>query len=156
MWVVQDQRTPNKRAWQGRGGSKLKLRPPPALAAPSSQPAARATSRPVPATRRSSTQPMSDRATKKSVRFGTFITVLPNWLKMTFFRPLLRRKRSARKGGGHQDDRRELDVARTSRSRRPQRCRFAPRFSAIFTFLGKKVVYPLDNLGASSTNFQSR
>jgi hypothetical protein len=34
MWVVQDQRIPNKRAWQGRGGSKLKLRPPPALAAP--------------------------------------------------------------------------------------------------------------------------
>ncbi len=36
--------------------------------------------------------------------------------------------------------------------------RFAPLFSAIFTFLGKKVVYPspLDNLGASSTNFQSQ
>jgi hypothetical protein len=68
MWVVQDQRTPHKRPWQGRGSSKLKLRPPPALAAPSSQPAARATSRPVPATRRSSTQLVSDRATKKSVR----------------------------------------------------------------------------------------
>jgi hypothetical protein len=83
-------------------------------------------------------------------QIGMFITVLQNWLKLTFFRPLLRRKRRARKGGGHQDDRRELDVARTSRSRRPQRCRFAPQFSAIFTFLCKKVVYPLDNLGASS------
>ncbi len=56
--------------WQGRGSSKLKLRPPPALAAPSSQPAARATLRQVPATRQSSTQPVSGSATK--------ITVLPN------------------------------------------------------------------------------
>jgi hypothetical protein len=91
----------------------------------------------------------------RNEEIGTFITVLQNRLKMTFFRPLLRRKRSSRKGGGHQDDRQELDVARTSRSRRPHRCRFAPLFSAIFTYLGKKVVYPPDNLGASCTNFHS-
>jgi hypothetical protein len=77
---------------------------------------------------------------------------------MIIFRPLLRslRKRSARKGGGHQDDRRELDVARTSRSRRLLQIRPPPDSAIFFTFLGKKVVYPLDNLGASSTNFQSR
>jgi hypothetical protein len=73
---------------------------------------------------------------------------------MNIFRLLLRRKRSARKGGGQQDDRLELAVARTSRSRRPQVR--PPPDSAIFTFLGKKVVYPLDNLGASRKIFQSR
>jgi hypothetical protein len=57
----------HKRPWQGQGSSKLKLMPPPTLAAPSSQPAARATLRPVPENRRSSTQPVSGRATKKSV-----------------------------------------------------------------------------------------
>ncbi len=78
-------------------------------------------------------------------------------LKMNIFRPLLRRKRSTQTGGGQQDDRRELAVARTSSSRRPHRCRTSavhqPLNSAIFTFLGKKVVYPPANLGASSTNF---
>ncbi len=75
-------------------------------------------------------------------------------LKMNIFRPLLRRKRSAQTGRGHQDDRRELAVARTSSSRRLHRCRFArpqiPQLSHL------KVVYPPANLGASCTNFQSR
>jgi hypothetical protein len=83
----------------------------------------------------------------------------PSFLKMTILPPLLRRKRRALTGGGPLEDLRDIAVARTRRFRSPQRCRFAPLFSAIFTFLGKnikKVVYPLDNLGASRTNFQSR
>jgi hypothetical protein len=73
VWVVQDQRTPPKRPWQGRGSSKLKLsllRPHPAT---SSQPAASATSRPVPENRLSSTQPVSSRATYRYV-----YNILPN------------------------------------------------------------------------------
>jgi hypothetical protein len=58
-------------------------------------------------------------------------------LKMNIFRLLLSRKRSALKGGGQQDDRLELAVARTSRSRRQQV--HPPPDSAIFTFLRKKV-----------------
>jgi hypothetical protein len=36
MWVLQDERTPHKRPWQGRGTgrSKLKLRPPPGHGGP--------------------------------------------------------------------------------------------------------------------------
>ncbi len=63
-----------------------------------------------------------------------------SWLKMTFFRPLLRRKWSARKGGGHQDDRRELDVARTNRSRRPHRFKFArPQIPPFSHFSDRKL-----------------
>ena len=80
-------------------------------------------------------------------------TFSPSFLKMTILSPLLRRKRRALTGGGPRDDLRDIAVARSRRFRSPQRSRFAPLFSAIFTFLGKKVVYPLDNLGASSTNF---
>jgi hypothetical protein len=83
-------------------------------------------------------------------------TFLPNYLKMTFLSPLLRRKRRALTGRGLRDDLRDIPVARSRRFRFPQRCRFAPLFSAIFTFLGMKVVYPPANLGASCTNFQSR
>ncbi len=83
-------------------------------------------------------------------------TFSPSFLKMTILSPLLRRKWRALTGGGPRDDLRDITVARRRRFRSPQRCRFAPLFSAIFTFLGKKVVYPLDNLGVSSTNVQSR
>ncbi len=83
-------------------------------------------------------------------------TFSPSFLKMIILPPLLRRKQGARTGGGPRDDLWDIAMARSRRFRCPQRCRFAPLFSAIFTFLGKKVVYPLDNLGASRTNFQSR
>ncbi len=89
----------------------------------------------------------------RPTRNTTFST---NFLKMTILSPLLRRKRRALTGGGPRDDLRDIAVARSRRFLSPQRCRFAPLFSAIFTFLGKKVVYPPANLGASRTNFQSR
>ncbi len=155
MWVVQDQRTPNKRAWQGRGSSKLKLRPPPGPGGPVES-ACRQSYIETGACNQTVVYSAGVGPRNEEISTFKFITVLPYCLKMTFIHPLLRRKRSARKGGGPRDDRRELDVSRTSRSRRPHRCRFAPLFSAIFTFLGQKVVYPLDNLGANRTNFQSR
>ncbi len=58
------------------------------------------------------------------------------FLKMTILHPLLRRKRRALTGGGPRDYLRDIAVARSRRFRSPQRCRFAPLFSAIFTFLG--------------------
>ncbi len=61
------------------------------------------------------------------------------------------RKQSARTGGGLWDDQRQLALARTSHSRSLECARFATLISAIFTFLGIKVVYSLDNSGASST-----
>ncbi len=79
-----------------------------------------------------------------------------SFLKMTILPPLLRRKQRALTGGGPLDDLRDIAMARSRRFRFPQRCKFPPLFSAIFTFLGKKVVYHLDNLGASRTNFQYR
>jgi hypothetical protein len=80
------------------------------------------------------------------------------FLKMTFLSPLLRRKRRALTGGGPLDDLRDRDIA-MARSRRfwsPQSCRLAPLFSAIFSFLGKKAVYPQANIGDSRTNFHSQ
>ncbi len=139
MWVVQDQRTPHKRPWQGRGSSKLKLRSPPGLGGHVES-----------AGRESYIETGAGKQTVVySAGFGprdeeicTFITVLPNC------------ELAENEHLSPQDARRELAVARTSRSRRPHRCRVAR--PQIFKFLGKKVVYPPANLGASSTNFQSR
>jgi hypothetical protein len=140
-------------AGAGQGKGQTQAEDPPARAATSSQPAASATSGPVPENRRSSTQPDSGCATKKSVclqlSYQTRRTA--SLLKMTIFRPLLRRKRSARTGVGYQDYPWELAVARTSPARRQHRCKSPPTpISAIFTFIGKKVVYTLANLGSST------
>jgi hypothetical protein len=61
-------------------------------------------------------------------------TFSPSFLKMTILPPLLRRKRSALTGGGPRDDLLDIAVARSRRFRSPQRCRFAPLFSAISHF----------------------
>jgi hypothetical protein len=79
-----------------------------------------------------------------------------SFLKMTIPPPLLRRKRRALTGGGPRNDLRDIAVARSRRFRSPQRCSFAPLFSDIFTFLGKKVVYPPANLGASQFGRQQQ
>ena len=48
-------------------------------------------------------------------------------------------------------------MLRTSRNWSAPRSRFTPLFASLFLpFLGRKAVYPLDNLGASCTNFQFR
>jgi hypothetical protein len=79
-----------------------------------------------------------------------------NTTLLTIHYPLLRRKRRAQTSGGQPTDPRDIAVARSRRFRSPQRCRFAPRFSAIFIFIGKFDVYrrnPTANLGASHTFF---
>ena len=69
---------------------------------------------------------------------------------MSFFSPYPTRTRM---GGGPRDDPQELAVARTSSSRHPQQCRFDPRFSAIFAFLGNNFVTSPANLGDRRTIF---
>ncbi len=156
MWVLQDPPERERRPWQGRGPVKGETTPAEAHT-------------PVPGRRLESAVRQLNNQTSagdqmvidtagfglRNKEIGTFTTLLPSLLKMTTFPPLLRRKRSARTGGGHLDDPRELAVARTNRSRRPHSFRFVPLGSAIFTFLGNFVVYPPANLGASSTNFRS-
>ena len=81
-------------------------------------------------------------------------TFLPRSFKLTSFPPRSDRKRSARAGGRLRNGPWDVAVPRTSRNRSPPRSRFAPLFAPLFPpFLGRKVVYPLDNLGVSRTNF---
>ncbi len=62
---------------------------------------------------------------QRSEEISVYTALLQRLLKMTSFTPHPIRKRSARTGGGLQDDALELAVARTSLSRRPHRFRFA-------------------------------
>jgi hypothetical protein len=65
---------------------------------------------------------------------------------MNIFRPPLRRKRSVQKGGGHQDDRRELDVARTRTflPRTSSRVDFDTCWKYNTIYNGIKIVVPKD------------
>ena len=149
------------RAWKGsqtrtRGGLKLKPRP-----AASSQPSARGTSSSKPESRRSSTQPAAGRASGKSVRSydisSEMINLSSEVAQTDLLYPLLDRKRSARAAGRLRNGPRDVAVPRTSRNRSPPRSRFAPLFAPLFPpFLGRNIVYDLDILGASRTNFQVR
>ena len=87
--------------------------------------------------------------------FSDCSTLLPRLLKLTSFPPRLDRKRSARAGVGLSNGPRDVAVPRTSRNRSPPRSRFAPLFAPLFPpFFGRNIVYDLDILGASRTNFQ--
>ena len=89
--------------------------------------------------------------------FRDCLTFLLRLLKLTSVPPRPDRKRSARAGGRLRNGPRDVAVPRTSRNRSPSRSRFAPLFAPLFQpFLGRKAVYDLDILGASSTNFQVR
>ena len=139
-----------------RGGPKLKLRP-----AASSQPSARGTSSSKPESRRSSTQPVAGSDSGKSVRSydisSEMINLSSEVAQTDLLFPLLDRKQSARAAGRLRNGPRDVAVPRTSRNRFLSRSRFAPLFAPLFPqFLGRKAVYPLDNLGASRTNFQFR
>ena len=84
-------------------------------------------------------------------------TFLPRLLKLTSFPPRPDRKRSARATGRLRNGTREVAERRTSRNRSPPRSRFAPLFAPLFPpFFGRNIVYDLDILGASRTNFQVR
>ncbi len=67
---------------------------------------------------------------------------LQSFLEMTILSPLLSRKWRALTGGGPRDYPQDIAVARTRQFLSQQHCSFSPLFSAIFTFLCKKVVYP--------------